>query len=216
MKAIKVSKGYGDDGTYKYRGFEIKVELDDYSESPDDWGDDERYLVADHREFSVRSECIDDVRNKICETKRMFYNGYYVFPVDIYIHSGIALSFSGFSQDYGGWDTSSGWCFILIKRVRECWSRAAAYNAACSLLGCWNMYLSGDVHVCFTDGVDYCVGGRYGTDGIEEAISEAEDAIDNYIINNCKKHIRKIKQQIKNHAPLSVRKEWMYGKKNIV
>lgn len=216
MKAMKVTKGYGDDGTYKYRGFDITVEPDEDSEYPDAWGDDERYIVSDHRDFSVRSGCIDDIRNVIGKTKRLFYNGYYVFPVDIYIHSGIALSLSGFSQGYGGWDTSSGWCFILIKRVRGCWSRTSAYKAAYSLLKCWNMYLSGDVHACYADKAGYFVGGWYGTDGIEEAISEAEDAIDNYIINNCKKHIRKIKQQIKNHAPLSERKEWEYGKKNIV
>lgn len=42
----------------KYRGHEIEIFYDELCESPDDWGNDEVFLVYDHRDFRVKTKRI--------------------------------------------------------------------------------------------------------------------------------------------------------------
>ena len=39
-----------------YKGYRIKIRQDEGCQSPDDWGNDDIFLVYDHREFDVRRE----------------------------------------------------------------------------------------------------------------------------------------------------------------
>ena len=39
-----------------YKGYKIKIRQDEDSESPNDWGDENLFLVYDHRQFTVKRE----------------------------------------------------------------------------------------------------------------------------------------------------------------
>ena len=193
-----------------YRGEEIKIYYDDYAQSPDTWEDTDQFLVYDHRQFYVERKKFDpsDIYEHCAKIKRMFYNGYYVFPVYAYIHSGVSLSLGRNTYPFNdGWDVSYGG-FCLVKRTKKSsWFRSKARIIAENVVEEWNQYLSGEVYG-FDIGNDAC-GGYYGKDGLKEAIEEAKGSID-YIIKyhnkeKLKKHLEKLKIYLKNHVPLEKR-----------
>lgn len=202
----------------EYRGVKFTVKYDQDAETPDIWENDDCFIVADYRDFTTVKQAldIDYIRRSIEETKRMFVDGYWIFPVSIYDHSGIALSLnSSFVEDCGNWDTSHGFAFACVKRQKG-WSytRNKAIEIAEECIKEWNDYLSGEVfgfYIDFGETCDSC-GGYPGDDGKECCISEAESIIDGYIERTeeeqLKRHIAKRKSQIKGHAPLSVRKDF--------
>jgi hypothetical protein len=105
----------------KDKNQELHIFQDSNPESPDDWEDDECFLVYKHREFQVDRKGFDcreiydfinyppkptlegssgvkDYKNALEKwenNKGTDYSDYYVFPVDTYIHIVIDLSFAG-------------------------------------------------------------------------------------------------------------------------
>lgn len=192
--------------TIEYRGYEIEVCYDTDASSPDDWGNDESFIVYDHRQFCVRRKGFDarDIFEHTSEVGRMFYDGYYVFPLYAYIHSGVSLSLGSGSDK---WDTSmSG--FVLVKREKGCWSKQKAEKYAEGLVESWNEYLSGEVYG-YNSEVGGCWG-FYGDEGMKQMIEEAKSEIDHYVKRSFEKalrsHFDQLKVWIKNRVPLYIRK----------
>lgn len=201
----------------EYRGVNFTVEYDQDAESPDHCENDDCFIVADYRDFTTVKQAldIDYIRETIEKKKKMFVDGYWIFPVSIYNHSGIALSLcSTFVQDYGGWDTTHGRAFACVKRQKGwTYTREQAIKIAQSLVEEWDLYFEGSVFGYSIDEefLDESCWGYFG-DNADYCISEAESIIDGYIerteAEQLKRHIAKRKSQIKGHAPLSVRKEF--------
>lgn len=161
-----------------YKGKTIEIHSDENCESPDTWGNRDAFLVYDHGSFSVERDNFNpETINDHCSDKKcLFYNGYFVFPVFAYIHSGVALSLSknGYPFNYP-FDTSMRG-FVLIERQKGTYTRKQAIIVAEGIVKEWNDYLSGNVYG-FDTGNDSCWGfyGDYETSGI---IEEAKNSID--------------------------------------
>lgn len=130
----------------------LKIYQDDNAESPDKWGNTDMFLVYDHRQFTVKREGFDpeDIAEWYQASFRTLeYDGYYVFPVAAYIHSGIVLNLTD-SLKRQDWDTSVRG-FILVKKEFNPSSKnipctqEEAQNYAEALIESWNQYLSGDI-----------------------------------------------------------------------
>lgn len=202
-----------------YKGLSVKIYYDEDAESPASWDNTDCFLCADYRYLNVNSESIsaEDCRNAIEETNRWFLNGFYIFPVSIYDHSGICIQL-GTSR---GWDYSNGYAFICVKRRKGwSWLKSQAEKIAQSVVDEWNTYLMGDVYGFVAEDedeseLDSCWG-FYGDEGLEDAIQQARDAIDYELERRAeserktreailKAHLARRKAQIQNHAPLYAR-----------
>jgi hypothetical protein len=132
----------------------LRVIQDENAESPDKWGNTDMFLVYDHRQFNIKRDGFDpqDIAEWYQASFRTLdYNGYHVFPVAAYIHSGVILNLTN-SLQRQGWDTSV--CgFVLVHKEKVILNKinitksneAIAEDYAGSLLNTWNQYLSGDV-----------------------------------------------------------------------
>jgi hypothetical protein len=139
----------------------LKIYQDDDAESPNDWGNEEVFLVYEHRQFQVNREGFEpkDIHNHQYanidgEDYEPKYNNYYIFTVYAYIHSGVSLSL-GHNGDR--WDTSSTG-FILVKKDCEFYDNniqegkeiqpkeEIAKVYAQNLIKNWNTYLEGNVY----------------------------------------------------------------------
>lgn len=95
----------------------LKLELKQGSEidSPDELQDQDAFLVYDHRQFFVDREGFKPSRiNEYLQNKEFdnTYDGFHIFKVYAYIHSGVHLSLS-----YNGnrWDVSSTGFIVISK-----------------------------------------------------------------------------------------------------
>lgn len=195
-----------------YRGMSIKIYFDESAESPALWDNKDAFLCSDYRILYVDSKSISakECRRAI-EAGRYFLNGFYIFPVCIYNHDGIAVSLGV----HRGWDNSNGWAFVCVRRSKGwSWSKSKAEKIAVGVLDEWNMYLSGDVYGFVAEDeegemIESCWG-FYGASGIEEAISEAKTAIDYELENRLKRHLAKRKAEIRSHVPLYARTAYAF------
>jgi hypothetical protein len=175
-----------------YKGYKIAVEYDEDAQSPDDWGNDDAFIVYDHRDFSIERKGFDcqDIFDVMHYEKKKTYKGYWYFPVYDYIHSGVSLSLGRNSYPFNDrWDVSfKGFC--LIKREKGYWKEEQAYKLAESLINEWNEYLSGEVYGFNIweldedgeelDSIDSCWG-YYGDEGMKQLIAECKDTIDYHL-----------------------------------
>lgn len=163
-----------------YRDQEIEIFPDENAESPDGWKNDESFLVYDHRDFCVQRKGFDptEIFEHYQRTKKFFYDGYYVFPVYAYIHSGVALSLGNAQYPFNDrWDVSMKG-FALVQRVKGMWQRKKCYAVAESIVQEWNDYLSGDVWG-YNSEFGSC-SGFYGDAGKEQILVEAKAEIDDH------------------------------------
>lgn len=141
--------------TEKVGNLTIRIEYDMDPQSPDTWGDDGLFLVGYHRDFTVYRDKVvtedqcrallsgdyEDVdKNTIKELKKI----YHIFPLEAYIHSGVALYLANECQVDRAWDVSLlGAVFVS----RQEWkTREKAEKAARGLIETWNDCLSGNVY----------------------------------------------------------------------
>lgn len=163
-----------------HKGYDIHIYNDENAESPDKWENTDAFLVYDHRDFCIKRKGFDptEILGHIQETKRRFYDGYYVFPVFAYIHSGVSLSVSHHNFPDARWDVSkSGFC--LVRREKGVWPKQKALKLAEVIIEEWNQWLSGDVYGYESD-ISSCWG-FYGALGKEQMIAEAKAEIDSVI-----------------------------------
>lgn len=117
---------------------------------PDECDDDNLFLLNYHRDFDVRRDKIitkDEVVAWYRKEEESGKEGYWMFPLSCYVHSGILLSlrtgnWNPFDQE--GWDTSHVGAVLVSK---EEWpDEKKATEVAEGLVETWNQYLSGDVY----------------------------------------------------------------------
>ena len=192
--------------TETYKGLRIEYVRDEDPQSPNDWGDDNVFLVADHRDFYVLPPNTKRGSGWDLESVYNEYNKtHHVFSLEAYIHSGVVLALAneGNFPDME-WDVSRlGLVFVAKSEKRL---RSSARKLAIGLIGEWNIYLSGEVYgyrILDKDGNDVasCYG-FYGEDAVREEAKAEADGVYSDIV---KKHTEKKCAEITNRAPLSKR-----------
>lgn len=172
--------------TEEYKGMTITIHQDDDAMSPDEWADDNAFLVHYHRDFYLSRDSViteDDARAWYQGEEIEQVTEYWIFPVAAYIHGGVALALGngrGF-PDYC-WDVCH--CGLVLLAREEWADEAAARKYAEAKIQEWNYYLSGQVYgyvVEDQDGehIDSCWGfiGEYDDDEYS-ALTEARSAVD--------------------------------------
>ena len=183
----------------KRHGLTIKIYADEDPQAPDDWGNDNVFLVAYHQDFWVEGPKVfyklpegvkrdprdkghllfskDEVRDLL---EKRGNKEYHVFGLEAYIHSSVrlALSQEGNFCDRR-WDVSQlGAVFVSKKEARI---REKAENIARNLVDTWNDYLSGNVYNYLIEDdsgeVIDSLSGIYG-DYKENALAEARALVD--------------------------------------
>ena len=202
--------------TIDYKGYIIKIDNEnDFADNPGDWGNDDYFLVYDHRSFYVKRDYFnpDDIFETMQQGKKLF-DGYWFFPVYAYIHSGVSLQlkrwFNCVPQGHNEFDVSFKG-FALIKRQKGSWNENIAYSQAEGLLETWNDYLHGNVYgfICKDandENIDSCWG-YYGDPETSGLMDEAKGAIDYEVKKRLQDKISKVKTWIKNHVPIDKRNE---------
>lgn len=206
-----------------YKGYSIKLYQDiDYQGDPDDYKDDDLFLIHYHRDFEVKRDEIiteDDARNiyqgeKIEQTK-----DYHIFFVDAYIHSGIRLSLAGgfngrLPQGHEQFDVSKvGLVLVSKKKARI---KKKAEELAQGLINEWNYNLSGSIFGYVAESKEgENVGSCWSYIGDyqemkEQMLEEARAEIEADIKEKKTKHEKKLKAQIKNRVDLKNREAINY------
>ena len=130
-------------------GYEVKyLAQDENPQSPDEWGDNNLFLVHYHRDFEVDRDNIiteNDARDWYQGSKIEQEKDYWLVPIEAYIHSGVSLAISneGNFPDRR-WDVSH--VGLALASKKEFKSKKAAEKAVRGLIDEWNQYLSGDVY----------------------------------------------------------------------
>jgi len=165
-------------------GYEARYLIqDEIVNTPDEWGDDNLFLVNYHRDFHVTNDKIiveDEVREIYVEGKTEegeIEKKYFIFPLSCLVHSGVWLSLAySFTCDPGGWDTSHVGLVLVSKE--EAKTKEKARKLAEGLVKTWNMCLSGDVYCLVKEiydkdkkPIDFdTLGGAYGRECALEAL----------------------------------------------
>ena len=123
-----------------------------------------------HATDCERCEAKADEREAYEEWKSSHIPGYEVFPLQAYIHGGVALSLGAFSCP---WDSGQvGYVLIKLSDVGEGKARECAER----LVETWNQYLSGDVWgFSITDSDGEEVESCWGIYGLEDCIEDAKE-----------------------------------------
>ena len=170
--------------------YKIEVIQDDQPQSPDDWDNEDAFVVYKHRQFGVTRKGFDprDIFDHSHEHKNKLFDGYFFFVLYAYIHSGVVLSVGDHNFPDARWDVSSTG-YVLVKKQKYTYTREAAFKMAQSITEEWNTYLCGDVWgFKITDmeddtEVDSCYG-FYGEE--ENCMTEAEGIVTSMIENDNK------------------------------
>lgn len=205
--------------TEERKGYTINIYPDYDSETPDDWGDTDVFLVAFHRDFTVNRDGFDvDTMRAVMnkgkneddekdERAMEILHDYHVFGLEAYIHSGVSLSLS-YEGNYPDrrWDVSQLGCVMVSKK--EARLRKTAHTRAKGLLETWNAVLGGSVYgfVVEKDGehLDSCWGFIETGWDMEKSyvLKEARDMADWNYKEATRKHVELRKAQIKHNVPL--------------
>ena len=198
--------------TIEYKKHTIEIFPDENPESPREWdnlttfhcwhkrmnlGDENYYLDKDTEEKRLK-DALEEAKTK----------GDIILRLYAYQHSGISLSLSQTGQYADRWDAGQvGFVIVSRKKIIDNFGEKniteKAYDVADQEVKTYNQYLCGDVYGYVVDEDGDSCWEFYET---EDAIAEAKSIIDCIVEENKKKHIDKLKGQIKNKAPLSARK----------
>ncbi len=157
----------------------MKLEIlqDEHASSPSEWGDEDLFIVANHRQFYVPVPGEKRIAESADELVKRFKRTHWAFVVEAYIHSGVVLALDGEGNfPDRQWDVSLvGYVFAAKKEWRM---SKTARKAARGLIETWNQYLSGDVwgYVIEND-EGYDVDSCWGFYGEEYARQEGEAAL---------------------------------------
>ena len=155
-------------------GYVIRILVDPEPMRPDEYNDDDSiFLVGFHRDFYISTKEI-----KKPEDIKGWSKTHHVLALNAYIHSGVMLSISAFSDK---WD-SGQLGYVLVKRL-ACWkTRKKAEFAARSLVDTWNKYLNGGfcgfiIEDKSGNHIDSC----WGFDDQLDCLHEAKNAIESAV-----------------------------------
>ena len=192
--------------TINYKGHNIDICYDEEPMSPDEWSNEDCFLVYDHSDFYVEKKGFDpqEIWDHIQETKKWFYDGYYVFPVYAYVHSGVTLSMAKSGYPFTcGWDTSMKG-FALVKRTKGwTWTRNEAEKVAKSVVEEWDDYCTGQVYGYSIDDYKESCWGYYGDTNY--CIEDAKEAVDSMVREEREIKTQKVKNWIRNSVPFDKR-----------
>lgn len=213
----------------EYKGYNINIEYDEYSESPREWDNlgimvvfHNRYNLGDNNHNIKENEYYsdklgdyvycnnwEDVKEQILE---VYPDAILIKPLYLLDHSGITISMSDYCDK---WDSGQvGFYFTTKKRIREEFdckhitkkTMLKAENILKEEVNTYDQYLRGDVYsidVLDVDGESIeCVSGFYGYD---YALEEGQRIVDYTIMNKQESNIQKLKAYIINHVPLEKR-----------
>lgn len=182
--------------TIEYKGFKIEIKYYSDSESPNDWGCNECFLVFQHKDFNVGRdgfypqnihsylEILNIIKNHSSLTIEQLeeyneelstytdYNkDYFIFPIEAYIHSGVSLSL--FKRHKQCRFDSSVTGFILVARNYADDNTEQAELYAEGLIDTWNHYLSGNVYgfITYENKPDYSISKEFFDKYVEDNIS---------------------------------------------
>lgn len=197
--------------TITYRGIDIEIIPDENAQSPNEWENEDAFLVYDHRDFCVKRKGFDPyyIFEHMKETKKPLYDGYWYFPVYAYIHSGVSLSLGRTSYPFNDrWDVSFKGFALVKKQKGWTWKRDKAISVAQSIVNEWNDYLSGNVYGYNIEETGDSCWGFYGDyDAKGGCLDEAKSNIDSYIKEKRKSHFSQLKTWIKNKVPMLHREQ---------
>ena len=121
-------------------GRRVSIYQDEFAENPREWCNTARLLCIKNRHFSLDDDLSQDELSD--EHREALERGDYVFPLFVYIHSGIVFSVSPFSCR---WD--SGQCGVAIVPKGGAKDENAALDIVTSEIETLNKYLAGAVYV---------------------------------------------------------------------
>ena len=191
----------------KHKGFDIEICQDENYDGPNEWGDDNLFLVNYHSDFYVSNDEVitkDEVElwyglGKIEQAKK-----YHILPLSMLSHSGVVLSLEeSFVGDSGGWDTSH--IGVVLVSKKEARTKKQARKLAESLIQSWNDSLSGNVYGFNIEKLNESCWGFYGDYLTSGIIEEAKAIIDMEVDRRRKKHSKRLKAYIKNNVSLESR-----------
>ena len=190
-----------------YRNFTVSLDHCDDEEGPDGWGNQDVFLVYDHKNFCVKREGFDPERifrylhqNTVnSDSQRVdehekddAFDGYAIFPVYAYIHSGVSLSLGKTKYPFTcPFDTSMRGYMLVSKMDEDSLREYQSYDRykgksgdeimrmiAEMEISLWNIYLSGDVwDITITDEKEDEVDSLCNIYGYDYAVQEAHDII---------------------------------------
>lgn len=195
--------------TIEHDGLTIEIHQDMDPMSPNEWGDDSLFLIADHRDFYVPPSSKDRnflVHEEIEKRRKT----HHVFGLEAYIHSGVVLALSGEGNfPDRKWDVSQ---LGVVFASKEEWpKKAEARKCAEGLIDEWNKYLGGDVYgyVIKSAKGEYLPGqlqdSCWGFYGHEHAVSEAKSAAESIAKTIRAAKEKKLKAYIVNKVDLAKR-----------
>lgn len=162
--------------TIEHEGVQIRIVADETPSSPSEWGDTGLFLVTSHRDCYIPEPGEKRVTDDADELVNRWKDTHWVFPLELYSHSGVHLSLAG-EGNYPDrrWDVSrNGFVFASKKEWRL---SASARKAAKSKVDEWNQYLGGDVWGYVIEEVDGVEGDScWGFYGKDYCIGEAKEA----------------------------------------
>lgn len=171
-----------------YKGYLIEITQDEDCDSPQE-GDNDIFLVFDHRQFCVKVDGFDptDIFEDAYSKGKFMYDGHHIFGLEAYIHSGVHLMLKDSREALNcpdrRWDVSFKG-FVLVKRVKGwSWTRAKAREKIDGFLKSWNSYNSGEVYGwnIESDDLNESCWGYIGDPETSGCIEDAKAAIDSHI-----------------------------------
>ena len=170
---------------FKVDGLEVSIYESEFAESPDNWDNDAAFIVTTDNSYftsipeglhvsAIVNGAIDGVWENSDGRK------FNVFPLNAYIHSGVALSLGNEYPFNCPWD-SGKIGVVLVSNSDADIPADKRHEVARSIVEIWNQYLSGDVwdYTVERDGetIESCCGIYGFEDCKEQAKLSAHDSI---------------------------------------
>jgi hypothetical protein len=212
--------------SFEYKGLTINIYQDEsYDQSPDEWGNEDLFLVGFHSDFTVRREGFEEYvaaqayadRDKYTDLDddqaahvKQVKKKYWIIGLEAYIHSGVVLAIAreGNFPDRR-WDVSQLGAIFVEKKTWKTLPKAR--KAALGLIEEWNSCLSGEVYGYVVEGkgvdeIKNAMDSCWGFLGdIKYCIEEAKSTADWYAKEIRERRQKLVKALIRNKVPLKDR-----------
>jgi len=206
----------------EYKGYTIKIELDEIPSNPiEEWDGNAKYCLF-HSRYSLQNDT--DLKSadysgwqSLKKALIRKYRPLAILPVYMYDHSGQTIATTPFSCR---WDSGQIGFVFVNKETLKSWGYKSrrGYEKACgrtleddlvSNVKLYDNYISGEVYGFIVEEaegeqIDSCWG-FYGDEGVKDAIEDAKATIDYKVKAILKTKLDKLKKLVKYHVPLNLR-----------
>ena len=195
-----------------YKGLTIRIEAEEYPESPCDMWEELGTMVCCHRNYNLGHEQADvDTINELAQNK-----GNIVLPLYLMDHSGLSMNTGGFGCP---WDSGQvGIIYVSKEQVRKEWGvKRISPKLHKQIVAClegqvetYDDYLTGNVWgytVEDEDGevLDSCAGFYGDWERASGCLDEARFTADSVVRDRIYTHVATLKQWIKSKVPFQYR-----------